>query len=612
MKHFNPSTLGLAALAGIALVSSAIADVNMSWTSIGNVGNAADPSTGYGSVNHAYKIGTYEVTNAQYVAFLNAKGSSNSAGIFSSSMVNITQSGSSGSYTYTVGSFNANYPVIRVTWFDAARFSNWLGNGQGGGSMETGAYTLNGATTGVILANPGAQVYIPSENEWYKAAYYNGANSTYSLYPNGQNTITHADANYAAGNLADVGYGKASSYGTFGQGGNAWEWNDAVVGSSRGRRGGGFSGNGVFSGLVTDMASSSRNDNDPSYESYDSGFRVASVPSSTSTLSGLTINSSTLSPAFAAATISYSASAPNATTSMTVTPTVTDATATIKVNGTTVTSGVASGAISLSVGTNKITTVVTAQDGTTTTTYTVTVTRSVPSTVATLSGLVLSSGSLSPTFSAATHSYTASVPNTSTSVTVTPMCTDPAASVTVNGVAVTSGVASAGSSLGTSTVNTLTLVVTAQDGVTSSSYTVTIDNTPYGIWKKNTFTTLAAWSDPTVSGDLATPANDSVSNLMKYAMALNPMTSATGNLTTTSRQSGYLTLTYGKSKTASGVTYTVQASDSLSSNSWVPAATVLSQIDPTPGGGSYWLVTVRDNVPYATHPQRFMRLQVAK
>ena len=172
MKHFNPSTLGLAVLAGISHVSSVLADVNMSWTSIGNVGNAADPSTGYGAVNHAYKIGTYEVTNAQYVAFLNAKGSSNSAGIYSAGMasVGITQSGSNGSFTYSGGD---GRPVIYATWFDAARFCNWLGNGQGSGSMETGVYTLNGATTGVILANPGAQVYIPSENVWYKAAYYN-------------------------------------------------------------------------------------------------------------------------------------------------------------------------------------------------------------------------------------------------------------------------------------------------------------------------------------------------------------------------------------------------------------------------------------------------------
>ena len=134
----------------------------------------------------------------------------------------------------------------------------------------------------------------------------------------------------------------------------------------------------------------------------------------------------------------------------------------------------------------------------------------------------------------------------------------------------------------------------------------------FDLWKADIFTNPNDLSDPAISSELAIPANDGITNLMKYALALSPMASATGNLPNTLRQNGYLTLTYRQSKTASDVTYTVQASDSLSSNSWTPATTVLSQTDPTPGGGSYWLVTVRDNVPYATHPQRFMRLQVVK
>jgi formylglycine-generating enzyme required for sulfatase activity len=152
--------------------------------------------------------------------------------------------------------------------------------------FETGAYNLVDATTGIISVNPGAKAWIPTEDEWYKAAYYSAANTSYSLYPNGQNTITSADANYSlgVGSTTDVGSysGDGSSYGTFDQGGNVWEWNDAVIsGSSRGLRGGSFSG--IFE---SDLRSSSRNGSGvPTNENGSIGFRVASVPEPTSLLS---------------------------------------------------------------------------------------------------------------------------------------------------------------------------------------------------------------------------------------------------------------------------------------------------------------------------------------
>ena len=167
----SPKLLTLAGIA--AFITSASASVTIDWVNVGNAGNAAD-STSYGAVSYAYQIGKYEVTNAQYGAFLNAAAKTDSYGLYNSSMSSygITRSGSSGSYTYSVTTALANRPVVYVSWFDAARMANWMMNGQGSGSTETGTYTLNGAISGIVLANAGAQVYIPTENEWYKAAYY--------------------------------------------------------------------------------------------------------------------------------------------------------------------------------------------------------------------------------------------------------------------------------------------------------------------------------------------------------------------------------------------------------------------------------------------------------
>jgi sulfatase modifying factor 1 len=286
------SSLILAAAA--ALISSASATITMDWVTIGNVNNAADSLTGYGAVDHAYQIGKYEVTNAQYGEFLNAKGQTNANGIYNASMSSygITQSGNSGSYTYSVTGALANRPVVQVSWFDAARFANWLGNGQGSADTETGSYNLMDATTGIIMVNPGAKAWIPTEDEWYKAAYYNPSTTSYSLYPNGQNTITTADANYSTSASKNVGSYSAdsSSYGTFDQGGNVWEWNDAVIsGSLRGKRGGCWNN---FNHLddVGLMSTSRFAGSDPTTENSlagsIAGFRLASasVPEPTSIL----------------------------------------------------------------------------------------------------------------------------------------------------------------------------------------------------------------------------------------------------------------------------------------------------------------------------------------
>ncbi|MFE6796528.1 cadherin-like beta sandwich domain-containing protein [Paenibacillus chitinolyticus] len=199
---------------------------------------------------------------------------------------------------------------------------------------------------------------------------------------------------------------------------------------------------------------------------------VTRAASTNANLSGLTLSAATLNPTFASGTTSYTAGVANNVTSVDVTPTLADGTATLKVNGSTVTSGNAS-PVSLNVGANTITVLVTAQDGTTQKTYTVTVTRAAPlSTNANLNNLTLSAGTLSPSFASGTTSYTAGVANNVTSVDVTPVLADGTATLKVNGSTAASGSPSLVSlSVG---ANTITVLVTAQDGTTQKTYTVTV------------------------------------------------------------------------------------------------------------------------------------------
>jgi len=196
------------------------------------------------------------------------------------------------------------------------------------------------------------------------------------------------------------------------------------------------------------------------------------VLNTNATLSVLTISAGTLTPAFASGTTSYTAAVSNATSSITITPTTSDAGATVKVKGVAVISGSASGSIALAVGKNVIPIVVTAQNTLTTKTYSVSVTRAL-SANANLSALAVSSVTLSPVFAPGTTNYTASVGNAITSVKVTPTLSDTTASLTVNGVSVAKG-SQSGSIILSVGSNTITTVVTAQDGTSTKTYTVTV------------------------------------------------------------------------------------------------------------------------------------------
>lgn len=265
--------------ASVLAVSAASDSVTIDWSTVGNAGNTANAdvtSRSVGSVGYVYRIGTYEVTNAQYAAFLNAVASGDPNGLYSTSMGSntrggITRSGSDGSYTYAVKPNMGDKPVNFVSWYDAARMANWMTNGQGSGSTESGVYTLTGPTSiGAItrdLLNV-SQVFIPTDNEWHKAAYHQpaaegGDTDDYWLYATQSNAVptvaTTTDTgdvanpgtgvvNYSRGahwngtdgNVTTVGSaGNASFYGAFDMNGNVREWNERLTGSVLADFGGG-------------------------------------------------------------------------------------------------------------------------------------------------------------------------------------------------------------------------------------------------------------------------------------------------------------------------------------------------------------------------------------
>src|SRR4051812_47400768 len=115
--------------------SACDAAITIETVPIGDIGNPSDPASARGAVNNAYNIGKYEVTVGQYTEFLNAVAATDTYALYNTRMASdqniagIAQSGISGSYSYSlIGS--PNHPISYVSWGDAARFVNWLKNGQ--------------------------------------------------------------------------------------------------------------------------------------------------------------------------------------------------------------------------------------------------------------------------------------------------------------------------------------------------------------------------------------------------------------------------------------------------------------------------------------------------
>lgn len=304
----------------LGLLAGTVGAVDIEAVYVGHPGNAGElsgsgaggggPDRVCGAVTHTYKMGTYEVTAEQYTQFLNAVATvQDTYDLYNPEMwseihgCKIQQNGSPGNYTYIVAPDWANRPVNEVSWGDAARFANWLHNGQPTGTQdltttEDGSYHLNGAMTEeqlqAVARKPTSSWVIPTEDEWYKAAYHknDGVTGNYWDYATSTDDVPSNDlidpdpgnnANFSQdGQTLGDPYWRTvvgefenseSPYGTFDQAGNVCEWTETIIlGYARGLRGGDLTDQSV------NLRASYRNYYSPPTSSNMAfGFRVAYV-----------------------------------------------------------------------------------------------------------------------------------------------------------------------------------------------------------------------------------------------------------------------------------------------------------------------------------------------
>ncbi|MBT8044959.1 MAG: SUMF1/EgtB/PvdO family nonheme iron enzyme [Verrucomicrobiae bacterium] len=253
---------------------------NIDFVEIGNAGNAAD-DTGYGSVDYNYRLSVHEVSETMIDAYNTANPN----------------------LLITKDTRGPNHPATSVSWNEAARFVNWL-NTSTGHSPAYKFTTTGGANDNIALwpsADPGynpnnpfrnsnAHYFLSSENEWYKAAYYNASTSTYHNYTTGSDTEPIAVASGTAGGTIvynqafNIGpavitnAGCLSPYGTMAQNGNVWEWNESSltapndsVSELRVSRGGNWNS------IPNHLQPNFRGNLEPDDATSETGFRVAAI-----------------------------------------------------------------------------------------------------------------------------------------------------------------------------------------------------------------------------------------------------------------------------------------------------------------------------------------------
>jgi sulfatase modifying factor 1 len=290
----EPARTGLTLL---AMAASAQA-LDVEWVTVGDPGNPPD-KTGHGAVAYEFQITKHEITVAQYAEFLKAVATKGDPRALWNAGQKIVRTGNPGAFHYAPAATREREPVMQVNFLDAMRFANWLHHGGGSGDTETGAYLIS-RNGGLAGREAGARIWIPNENEWYKAAYHQpqavgGPAGSYWRYP----TRSDAQPKLAkpgdpgpnlANFLADItpqvnggilrGFndvmpvgsfsGSASHYGTLDQAGNAWEWIETTVfETQRVIRGGSMCGS--HEKLLSKVHTSTN----PAKRYPDTGFRLA-------------------------------------------------------------------------------------------------------------------------------------------------------------------------------------------------------------------------------------------------------------------------------------------------------------------------------------------------
>jgi sulfatase modifying factor 1 len=286
------TALALPALAGRAHA------LELEWVTVENPGNKPD-KTGYGAVAYPYQISRFEVTVAQYAEFLNAVAAKGDPHGLWNAGQKIDRSGTPGAFRYAAQPSREREPVMQVTFLNAMRFANWMHHGGGQGDTETGAYQMAGKG-GLASREAGATVWIPNEDEWYKAAYHQpesagGPPGSYWSYPtrsdaapklakpgdpgpNLANFLADTTPQANGGILRDfldvmpAGSfpGSSSHYGTLDQAGNAWEWIESTVfDTQRVIRGG------CMCGSHEKLLSNVRTSTSPTKRYAATGFRLA-------------------------------------------------------------------------------------------------------------------------------------------------------------------------------------------------------------------------------------------------------------------------------------------------------------------------------------------------